>query len=177
MTNKLFVYIFLIYSATARADSYVCGADGLKTPAARTAHAFLASIQGRFQLGRCFIELKMCDTTEPTEFGSTVGDIGVTDRYGQFFYVNFDFSQVQTEKVKKVILNGRRMVHYEFIERLPDPINGRTEAYRLEIVKSEDLSRIEYLDLGVYNSRIRERYPQLPNGKSYWINCGTSETH
>ena len=173
--KPIVIGLMLLLARFADADSYICGADGMNSEPSRKAHEFLSSIQGKFQLGRCFIEIQMCDTAEPMEFGNIVGDIGVTDRFGQFFYLSFDFSRIQTPTVSKVILNGRRMMHYEFIERIPDARSGRTEAYRLEIVKSEDLKTIEYIDLGIYHSRIRERYRQLPAGKSYWVNCGASE--
>lgn len=161
----------LFFSNAAFAGSYNCGANGLIEQKQIQAHAFLQSLQGKFQLGQCFVELYVCDPNQPTEPGTTVGDMAVTDKYGKQFYVPFDFSNVQTERVTKVILNGRRMMHYEFIERLPDSNSGRTEAYRLEILKSEDLSTVESLHLGVYTSRLREDYPRLKNRKSYWVIC------
>ena len=91
-----------------------------------------------------------------------MGDMIVTDRHNRSFYVNFDFSNLRTRKVRRLILNGKRMVHYEYIERLPDEASGRTEAYRLEVLKSEDLQRVVSLHLGVYTSR---------RAKSYWVIC------
>lgn len=156
---------------TVQAGFYSCGEDGISSDAGLRAHGFLASLQGRYELGDCQIELQMCDATAPVENGSIVGDMAVTDKYGQSFYVPFDFSRVATEKVKTVIKNGRRMVHYEFIERLPDENSGRTEAYRMEILKSEDLSEVVSLELGVYTTRLKEQYPNLPAKKSYWVIC------
>lgn len=176
--KTLLMFCVVMLGPFAKADAYRCGAEGLKDPEAQMAYQFLKSIEGKFKIGSCTVELHMCDAQAPHEEGSsTVGDIGVTDIFGHFFYVPFDFSLVATRRVEKVIKNGRRMVHYSYYDKIPDRRHGKKEFYTIEIVKSRDLSRIEYLDFGIYNSRIRERYPNLPRGESYWINCGASEEY
>lgn len=174
--NVLTALTAMTASLGAQAGVHQCGAEGLKSPASQRAHAFLTSIQGSFALGPCQIELSVCDSSLSHEDGSVVGDLVVTDRFGQNFYVSFDFSTVQAARSQTVVLNGQRMMHYEFTERIPDPQSGRTEAYRLEILKSEDLTRIVSLHLGVYSTRLRETYPYLPPGKGYWVICETPRT-
>lgn len=166
----------ILWTTSAFADFAACPAAIMADPARARAVEFLRSVSGAYTLGRCSVELHVCaadgapapDTDRPD---SIVGDLYVTDRYGQSFYLPFDLSPVNTAKTTKIVLNGRRMVHYESIERLADPVNGRTEAYRLEIVKSDDLTRVESLDLGVFTSTLKRRYPGLPEKKSYWVNC------
>jgi hypothetical protein len=169
---KFMILLFaLMVSLSAQAGNYACGADGLKTDSHRRAFTFLDSIKGSYQLGRCLIELQICDAAQPLEEGSVIGDLTVTDRFGRRWYVSFDFATVNTANVKTVVINGRRMVHYEFLEHLPDESSGRTEAYRLEILKSEDLTTLEHVELGTYTSRLRKEHPHLRPGHSYWAIC------
>ncbi len=151
--------------------TYACGKLGIKNEEQRKAIDFLATVSGSYQHGKCHIELNLCDPNLEPERGSIVGDLLITDKRGEKFYLPLDFYEVGTEKVKHVLLNGDRMFHYEYIERLEDSTYGRTEAYRLEFVKTEDLSRLELIELGVYTSKLREAYPQIPRNRSYWVIC------
>lgn len=170
------VVIFLLAQILpAWAGVYSCGEEGMRTAKQLQAQAFLRSIADVKQLGTCSVEFSVCDETLPYERGSIVGDMLITDSRGSSFYVPFDFSEDETEKTKKLILNGSRMFHYKFIERIKDSQHGRTEAYRLEIVKTPDLNQLDYLEFGIYTSKLKEKYPRLPSKKSYWVNCEMSK--
>ncbi len=170
--KKLILVWLASFLPLAHATFEQCPKSVLDNKHSARALGFLQSIKGNYQLGKCFVELSVCEGSQDTQQpDSTVADLLVTDKRGEKFYVPISFSPSATPLVKNIIKNGRRMVHYTFIERLPDPVHGRTEAYRLEVVKTENLARIERLELGIYYSKIREKYPQLPPGRSYWVIC------
>ena len=169
--RKLIFLAALLWLAPGHADLERCSDKILQNPKTRGAVDFLRPLAGRYSLGQCIVELQICAQSGATDGDPVVGDLLVTDRLGNRFYVLLDFDLAETDRTAHVVVTSRQRAHYESIERIPDSLNGRTEAYRLEIVKSGDLSRPVQLELGVYTSKLKAEYPFLPAKKSYWIHC------
>ena len=160
---KWILFIFCGIAQTALADFSNCPKSVLADPEKARAVEFLQSVAGVYHIGRCKIELNVCSVrNEVSNDDTLVGDMMLTYANGDSVYLPFDFSLNATPRTYRVILNGRRMLHYESIEHIPDRENGRTENYRLEFVKTDDLSRLEYIELGVYTSKV---------GASRWYIC------
>lgn len=160
---KSLILLLWSFISVANADLGHCPKSVLAHPDKAHAVEFLQSIAGTFQLGRCQIELNVCTGREDLgEDDSIVGDMLLTSANGDSVYLPLDFSLNSTARTYRVIVNGRRIVHYESIEHIPDRENGRTENYRLEFVKSDDLSHLQRVELGVYTSTV---------GGSRWFIC------
>jgi hypothetical protein len=155
----------------ASADFTGCASKVLNNPLTHEALLFLQSVSGKYSLHRCLVELNVCTGLDPQALSSVSGELLITDSHGDKYYVPLDLSTVNTPRVEHVIRDGHRMLHYEYIDHIPNSSDGRMEAYRLEIVKTPDLSRIESLDLGYYTSKLRVTQPELGPGKSAWIDC------
>lgn len=160
------------FSLPAFADYYACPKALHDNRKAAEAVEYLQKMSGAFQMGRCLVQLQMCDSTKIDESGSeVVGDLMVTDEFGRSFYLQLDFSNAQTEKTNRLILVNKRMVHYESLNRIPNRQDGRSQNFRLEIVKNGNEDAPSELDLGIYTSRTHREYSFIPPGKSYWVNC------
>jgi len=123
--------------------------------------SFLTTLPQQFTLGACTIELHTCGDHAGSATDSLVGDMLILDRNGRPYYFPLDFYEDETLLTQRLILNGRRMFHYEYSDQIMDSLSGRTETYRLEIVKSSDLAKIKRVELGVYRS----------TAGNHWVIC------
>jgi len=169
---KYVCLIFILASVLAHADPEKCGADLLQDGKAQKAIAFLQPLVGDYEVDKCKVELNVCSGPKAEDPQDTViGDLLVTDKFGQQFYFLLNVSDADTEKTSHTMEIEPRRLHYESIERIPDSQNGRTEAYRLDIDKTKDHAHMLDLVLGTYTSTLKAKYPFLPKAKSYWVDC------
>ena len=166
-----YLILLAFLSAGASADYYNCPNSVLKNKKASAALQFLQKIAGRYQIGKCFVQLQMCEEDGTPADDSVVGDLLVTDRHGRSFYVQLDFAQTDTDETQHLILIGHRMVHYESMSEIPAQDTGKDESYRLEIIKEPDEQNPSRLELGIFTSRLSQLFPFIPPGKSYWVIC------
>ena len=169
--SRFIVALLVLVAGPVHADFIQCSSAILHSSPTMEAVAFLRGLPPRFNLGQCQIQLQVCNSENPQPSNDTViGDMMVTDRYGQSFYVLLDFGS-PTPLAREIIFGGQHMLHYEFLAHIPNPEDGRYDNNRLEMVKGKDPSQLVSLDLGIYTSKLRQRFPYLAAGQSYWVNC------
>jgi hypothetical protein len=161
----------VISGLTSHADLVQCSKDLFEDHEMSQAIEYLRSLPSQFEVGGCQIELTVCgqDASEDTD-NTVVGDMMITDKHGETFYMLIDFGK-RTKKTYRKLEAGKRRMHYDSIERIVDPVNGRSENYRFDILKSKDLASVKLLELGVYTSTLKKTYQGLPPEKSYWVIC------
>lgn len=144
---------FLLNQSHADAAYRACHSDLRNDPIKARAIDFLRGAAGRYSLGMCQIELHVCEEyADASDNGTLVGDLLVIDRFGRENYIQLDFGDGDSNHSRVSIQNGKIMFHYEFDDRHRDPVAGRTESIRLEILKTRDLTRIKSLHAGVYTT-------------------------
>jgi hypothetical protein len=137
-----------------------------QTPAQNTeqvrAIEFMQSIAGYFKGDTC--ELSISIDTE-----LQVAEVLLRNRKtGEEFYLPVDFKSRDTQRTRFALQNGRRMFHYEFYDYNPDPGHGSIAVFLFEAVKTEDLSKLEYVEFGLRrptDSRIQWAVCRMENKK------------
>lgn len=167
---RAFVVISLLLSATAQADLGNCPAHALKSKESVQMIQFLQQMQGRYQLGSCYVELQVCKpVVEETESNtSVIADMVVVDKKGFERYIPFFVPEFRQSKSSQIQLQNSRMLHYRFFDRNYDEVTGADERWMIEFVKTSDLLKLKYLEVGYSSETQRE---QKVNKK--WIICGT----
>lgn len=130
----------------------------------------LEEYEGAFQLGSCSIEIQVCDFSnkEVEGNGSMAAEMLVIDKDGFQRYIPFFISKEKNKWSKQVMFQSRRAMVYRFNDYNSDPESGKDERWDVEIVKTDDLHELDYIEIG-YSSKV-ERKKKV--GKK-WIICGT----
>lgn len=175
LVASLFVVICLLHCTPALAGFMTCAKSVGENPKQRRAVEFLRPLVGQYSLGKCAVELHVCDSfAEDDSPGTVVGDVQITDSKGHVSYIELNFLNLATSTTYAKIQNGSIMFHYEFYDRTKDPEFGRTESVRIEFLKSRDLTRLTSIEAGVYSTKA-----WLERGKkftTYWSICHGSES-
>lgn len=159
--KRFFILCWLLiaplWSLRVHADLVTCPSYIAKDKSLLRAVNYLKSVEGNYRLGKCSIEIHVCQNIAPDDSpGSLVGDILVTDARGRQSYLQIDFPNAQTDKRQFRIENGRIMFHYEFDDEHPDPVFGKRESVRLEFLKSENKKYLVSFEEGWYTSSDRK---------------------
>lgn len=165
---KTLSLIFLCLSSlTLTIDARAgCQYQPLGSAKAVRATAFMTSIDGSYQSPECKMTIEMCEQAEVPGVGSTVGHILVVDDKGRESYLPLDFQETPAKRTRYEIQNGSRMFHYEYRDSNPDPAGGRRAVYYFEAVKTSDLTKLEYIELGVL---------EYPHKRVQWTTCSFVE--
>jgi hypothetical protein len=144
-----YIAAIICFMAALVANADQCAQRWQNNRSALVAIAFLESVAGYHKGENCEVSIRTCgeDFNDPN--GSIVGEVLVRDKSGRELYLPIDIKSRNTVKTKFSIENGRRMFHYEYRDNNREVLNSGFEAYLFEIVKSEDLSRIEYVEFGI----------------------------
>lgn len=166
---KYLILLMSLLGTTAFASELRCP-ESLKNNAnASKAFAFIRPFVGEFQMGSCRVELQVCDEASLEDRGSSfAADMLITDAKGFERYIPFFVSAEKSNWSKDIMFLTQRAFVYRFKDRNLDPETGRFERWDVEIVKSEDLKTIDYIEIG-YSS---ENEQEAKVGKN-WIICGT----
>lgn len=161
--------ILVALVTTARAEPFPCPEAVAKRTDLQKSVAFLQSIAGTYKLGGCQIEVHVCDPSAPQKvsLNTLAADVLVTDYKGFQRYIPVYFVNANTTRTKVRPRNFRRTFNYVFKDKIPDPVNGRYERHEVEIVKTQNLSGVEYMEFGFHTETERKKRV----GKS-WIICG-----
>lgn len=167
--KKFFLLISLL-SAQTMASEPSCPENFKSNANASKAFAFIRPFEGEFQMGSCKVELLVCDENATNEDGKTTfaADMLVTDASGFQRYIPFFVSAEKNNWSKDIMFLTERAFVYRFKDRNPDPETGKFERWDVEIVKTDDLQSIDYIEIG-YSS---ENEQEARVGRN-WIICGT----
>lgn len=150
---RIWIWLFVSLSLQAAGAQELCNPAFGRSKAAARAIEFLRSIEGYYQGDGCELSISVCGgyaPEAPQVGGSRVGEVLlINHRSGEEFYLPIGFQSSDTVKTRFTIENGRRMFHYEFSDRNPDPGHGSIAVFLFEAVKTMDLSRLEYVEFGL----------------------------
>jgi hypothetical protein len=113
----------------------------------KVALEFLKSIRGEYESKNCRLVIEVAEGEQQGLVGHILG-LRTSDQPAEF-YIPLDFRASPSRRTRAKILNGRRMVHYEYYDRNEDPGVTEREVFLFEAVKTNDLSRLEYVEFGV----------------------------
>lgn len=167
---KKLILILALLSGSAFASGFQCPTSIEGNAKAKKAFSFIKPFEGSFQMGSCKVEIQICDQALVDEEGisSFAADMLIIDSAGFERYVPFFVTGEKQTWSKDVLLLTERAFVYRFKDRNYDPQTGKFERWDVEIVKSPDLKKIDYIELG-YSS---ENEQKAEIGKN-WIICGT----
>ncbi len=153
----------------ARAEPHLCPESVSQNPERQKSIDFLRSVAGQYKIGSCKIEIHVCsgNGNDPAAVNTMAADILVTDYKGFQRYIPIYFVNTNTARTQVHAKNYRRTFNYTFRDRIPDPTNGRYERHEIEIVKTDRLTGVEYMEFGFHTQTEKQKKV----GKS-WIICG-----
>lgn len=147
-----------------------CPAHALADAKDRRMIEFLQEMQGRYQLGSCYVEIQTCNPNggEAENRENLVADMLVVDKEGFERYIPFYVPEFQSSGTRQVEMQNARMLHYKFQDNNYDTATGHDERWAVEFVKTSDLKKLEYIEIG-YSSEMQRKH-KIPKK---WIICGT----
>lgn len=155
------IFLCLSTLTVGSRGSAACQYQPMQSAKANRATEFIKSISGSYQSRDCKMTIETCERAE-TPVGSTVAHILVVDEKGREAYLPIDFQETDAKRTRYTIQNGSRMFHYEYRDLNPDPAGGRRAVYYFEAVKTSDLTKLEYIELGVL---------EYPHTRVQWTTC------
>lgn len=166
---KASVALTLLLSTTAHAGLGNCPAHAVQNKDSMRMIQYLQEMQGRYQLGSCFIELQVCTPVagQASENTSVIADMVVVDKEGFERYIPFYSPEYKQNKSSQIQLQNARMLHYRFNDHNYDAATGADERWMIEFVKTSDLLKLKYLEVGYSSQTQRDN---KINKK--WIICG-----
>ncbi len=131
---------------------------------------FLEEVQGRFQLGSCYVELQVCNLngTDPETRKNTIGDLLIVDKEGFERYISFFIPEFSNSQAHQMSITNDRMLHYRFNDKNYDQATGKYERWAVEFVKTSDLKKLKYIEIG-FASQVE----RTNKTSKKWIVCGT----
>lgn len=162
--------LVLLLSQQSMAGLGNCPAHALADQKDRRMIEFLQEMQGRYQLGSCYVEIQTCNMngTEEENRENIVADMLVVDKDGFERYIPFYVPEFNSSKTRQIEMQNARMLHYRFQDTNYDQATGHDERWAVEFVKTSDLKKLEYIEVG-YSSEM-QRAKKIPKK---WIICGT----
>lgn len=134
-----------------------------------TALEHLASLEGQFKIGSCFVEIKYCKKCRTYDQANSrlAGDVYILDADGDERYVPIYSLKSKIEKSHGLLKSTENSFIYRFKDKNYDDRSGNYEWYDLEIVKKSNLVDIDYIEVG--HSSQTERKNRTTKK---WIVCG-----
>lgn len=131
---------------------------------------YLQQMQGRYQLGSCYVEIQACnpDGTDEESRENIIADMLVVNKDGFERYIPFYVPEYQQAKTRQMQFQNARTLHYTFRDANYDAATGHNEWWAVEFVKTSDLKKLDYIEIG-YSSEM-QREQKIPKK---WIICGT----
>jgi len=152
-----------------------CSEHVLKDPKALAMVNYLQEQSGRYRLGSCQAEIQVCQnqvSTSDSTSSSLIGEMLIIDQEGFERYIPFYFAQYKHNRSSEIVLQNSRMLHYAFKDTNYDQASGTDERWMVEFIKSADLKRLDYIEIG-YSSQV-QRQKKMPKK---WIICGAEREH
>ncbi|QDK44770.1 hypothetical protein DOM22_06120 [Bdellovibrio sp. ZAP7] len=168
--KTFFIIALVLLAQQSWAKLGACPTHAAHNPKDLRMIEFLREMEGRYDLGSCHIEIQVCRVAKSSReiHGTIIADMLVVDKTGFERYVPFYIPEFDYSKTHQLEIQNSRMLHYRFRDRNYDDATGRDERWAVEFVKTPDLKKLEYIEIG-YSSQ-----SQRANKTSKrWIVCGT----
>lgn len=168
---KTLLFLLLIYGLPA--FSYNCPSSMASNKMAQKTHSWMERFKGQFDVHGCYVELVTCEISDDPDESAPVGEVFIQTPDGREAYVEIDFPNSETDRFKTQTKVNKRTLSYIRKDRYFEPVNGRTEVWRLEIrTLWDDLNQLDVTELGIYGTN---RALNQPNGNdSRWFVCSKS---
>lgn len=162
--------IGLFVTLTAYADPHTCSQYVKQDGKMNRAVEFLRRYQGRYQFGRCKVEIHVCGTySEADDRGEMVGDVLIVDDRNREFYVPIYFLKQPSDRFWYRLQNGRILLNYKYEDRIPNPQTAGVESFHLEILSDRRNPQLARIEAGYY---LRRDYVEKEHKHRYqWIIC------
>lgn len=166
--KKICCLIFLVF-VNFQTNASECNQSGFENNDLGIALLHFTSLEGRYQIGSCLVEINYCQKSLADSSGksSFVGDVFIVDAEGNERYIPIYYAKSKMKKSHGVLKRTDRSFIYRFKDKNMDDLSGNYEWFDLEIVKKENLVDIEYVEVG-YSSQVERR----ERSSKKWIVCG-----
>ena len=160
MKSLIIAMTLSLLAHPAYADSRECSSSLMNDSSALEVIAFLHSVQGRFQLGPCQVEIHACDLfKKTTSEDSNIGDLLVTDVYGREGYLAFYIEPLKLPGTR----TARSTQGLKFSYRRKDQ---NQDEVAVEAVKNASHHFLKFLKVIINKNQFLcdDRNPTLPPG-------------
>lgn len=166
---KIICCLLFFIILNVRAENPECRQASFENDELGIALLHFTSLEGRYRIGSCFVEIKYChkDQNENSGKSSFVGDVFIVDSDGNERYIPIYYAKSKTKKAHGVLKRTARTFIYRFKDKNYDDQSGDYEWFDLEIVKKVNLTEIDYIEVG-YSSQVERR----ERTSKKWIVCG-----
>ncbi len=163
------IFVFFIFVSNVFAESSLCQKNSFENNEEGKALLFFQSLEGRFKIGSCFVEVKYCESSSANKDGSSkfIGDVFVLDSDGDERYIPIYLTKSKVKKSHGLLMNSDRSFIYRFKDKNRDDLSGNYEWFDLEIVKKKNLSDIDFIEIGYSSQHERKK-----RTTKKWIVCG-----
>jgi hypothetical protein len=130
----------------------------------------LTKVQGSHTLGKCHVEIRVCNSSEPSRSSNQWAEIFIEDEYGREQYAPLYYQTQDSFKSKTDLEAYTNVMYFTFQDRTPDALNGRSEAIRLDLRIDKSTQELKRIDLGLYGT-IRHVTRTDGSTTSQWSTC------
>lgn len=155
---KAFITAILLGFLSQVSGAAPCPANIESNPNFLKGRDFLASIQGSYRLGRCLVEIRVCDKAVAPGKSSILAEIFVRDEQNRQQYAPLYFQENNIKKSKTQVKTYDSALYFIFRDHFNDDLNGRTEAVYLDVHKDKKTGLLKRIDLGIYGTKRRVRH-------------------
>lgn len=164
---KTIIFMIIIANSIG-VMAYSCPNYIKLNPKAMKALEFMQKRQGQFMLGKCKVEVVVCEGWEETETTLPIAEVLVLDSLGREAYATIVYPQTETAYLSTKTEMNKYMIHYEKTDKFFEEEFGRTEALRLEMIAAGP-SNFARIEMGLYSTHKKLNGPD--GNESEWFIC------
>lgn len=158
MSKFVAIVALIFFFFSIKGLTYSCPEGVLRNRDFAKGIKLLDTIKGKRLLGKCDLEIVVCDANKKTKSSNLFGEIFVKDVYGREQYAPLYYQEVNLKNMTSTIEAHQDSMFYIFKDNIYDALNGEKEKVYLDIRKNQVSHDLEKIDLGIYgtNRRIRK---------------------
>ena len=122
-----FIILFVLMLFSSNSYSYTCANYIKEKPIAMKAHKFIKKFVGRYPLGKCQVEITVCDGFDETVENRPLAEIMLIDQYDREIYMTISYPEVQSWYFATKTQINKRMLNFKKWDRYYEEELGRTE--------------------------------------------------
>lgn len=131
-----------VISVTSAADGWGCPASALADPSHSKLISYLKTVQGKYPLGHCQIEIHACDPQQPaTQDSELVADALIKDGKGRQIYIPFYAPNPKAGTAQQFQFLNNDSLRYTFIDRLYNPAVSQKGSWQIDFIRNRQNRR------------------------------------
>ena len=117
---KYLIIIFFLFVTNTWAEETNCKQGSFENNDLGIALLHFTSLEGRYKIGSCFVEIKYCESPTVNEDAASrfVGDVFVVDSDGDERYIPIYLTKSKTKKSHGILKRTNRTFIYRFKDKM-----------------------------------------------------------